>query len=582
MESTVKPIYPSRDTQKHDNIDQSHDSQQKPSYPTRASNRTKWYILAVTTAIAIFWFTNSNPISLFTKCHKSGGVSSLDWTTLAPGTVHWEQCQGVQPNSSVPTDYFNSSVGVTKVALSRWKASRGPRGPGGPGKSFVVYAGPSLQAVTGYDYDVVGFDPRGIGETEPAVKCFPDGYGKFAKNTILDRSFDDFPNASEPQARERLLLQQYEAEALYQTQFEMCERTMGDKLKYMGTTTVVRDIDFITTVLDGSEASLQVSVSLLSLSSKLLSLLEKPYYEWYQTWMKFSWNAYEFFFSECSKAGPPSCALAHEKGEDPTVIRGRVEAFFASLYHHPLPVPDANPPSILTEGRAKIPPFEGMATPTEWPSLARILNDAMNGNATELLDASRILASDLGRSGVSCNDNIAPRNYTAEDVVDHILYNLKNVSPFASTIVTTEPDAGCAYWPFSLTPSDRFTGPFNNTLSNRILILSNLMDPVTPMTSGEYVKSLLEDSAVLALRKGPGHCSSSLPSRCIANITRAYFNDGTLPNNLQLCDYDGSIFPHTTEVHEQKFAAYSDEDTELLEHIHLIDKHVKAHRRIRS
>ena len=49
-----------------------------------------------------------------------------------------------------------------------------------------------------------------------------------------------------------------EADALYRTQFEICRSTMRDQLKYMGTSTVVRDIDYITAQLEGPEALMSV------------------------------------------------------------------------------------------------------------------------------------------------------------------------------------------------------------------------------------------------------------------------------------------------------------------------------------
>ena len=38
-------------------------------------------------------------------------------------------------------------------------------GPGGSGKSFMSRLGNELAEAIGPDYDIFGFDPRGIGET---------------------------------------------------------------------------------------------------------------------------------------------------------------------------------------------------------------------------------------------------------------------------------------------------------------------------------------------------------------------------------------------------------------------------------
>ena len=90
----------------------------------------------------------------------------------------------------------------------------------------------------------------------PATKCFvaPGARPAYITNTVLDRSYDVSPNVTDALNRNHLVELQRDANALYKTQFAICKQTMGDLLKYMGTSTVVRDIDFMTTLLDGENA----------------------------------------------------------------------------------------------------------------------------------------------------------------------------------------------------------------------------------------------------------------------------------------------------------------------------------------
>lgn len=71
---------------------------------------------------------------------------------------------------------------------------------------------------------------------------------------MLDRGFDVAPDVQDPFNRYHLIQTQRDADALYKAQFEICAQTMGDGLRYMGTSTVVRDIDSITQLLDGKGA----------------------------------------------------------------------------------------------------------------------------------------------------------------------------------------------------------------------------------------------------------------------------------------------------------------------------------------
>lgn len=47
-------------------------------------------------------------------------------------------------------------------------------GPGDPGSSFILSLAPYLRAIIGPAYDLVGFDPRGIGFSTPSLSLFPD------------------------------------------------------------------------------------------------------------------------------------------------------------------------------------------------------------------------------------------------------------------------------------------------------------------------------------------------------------------------------------------------------------------------
>lgn len=93
----------------------------------------------------------------------------------------------------------------------------------------------------------------------PLIDCFgPGGYEQFTSHTVLDRGYDFTPDLDDPSNRAHLIEQQREADALYETQFKVCKKTMGDILKYSGTATVTRDIDFMATALEGKESLMLV------------------------------------------------------------------------------------------------------------------------------------------------------------------------------------------------------------------------------------------------------------------------------------------------------------------------------------
>lgn len=89
----------------------------------------------------------------------------------------------------------------------------------------------------------------------PQVRCFKDGdYEDFLAGTVLDRGYDVPPTSNDKIIRDALVAQQRKADTIFQAQFAACKQNMGDTLKYMGTTIVSRDIEFITSTLEGKDA----------------------------------------------------------------------------------------------------------------------------------------------------------------------------------------------------------------------------------------------------------------------------------------------------------------------------------------
>ncbi|KAK7682661.1 hypothetical protein QCA50_014044 [Cerrena zonata] len=527
------------------------------------------------------------PVILFLCIKVALGSRDSRDTSEPMGTIVWNPCQGPNdlPGSEcghiiVPKDYFDPTVGTVKVALGRLKAVTDRQGivlfnPGGPGaaaKSSVTTKGNVLQQRIGDHYDIIGFDPRGIGETVPAVRCFNADftYNDFKRNTVLDRSYDFASNQTFETIRALVLDEEREVEALLRTAFAQCVKTMGNELKYMGTTTVTRDIDFITRTLEGDDALInfyggsygsvigqylvnmfpdRVGRVVIDAISDATLWTGTPPYRWYRTKLVNSEPVYRTFISECFKAGSEACALAKETDADPQDIDARLESFHNSLLYNPLPVPDATMPGVLTAGRSRTYLTTSLETPSKWPMVAQLFDQAMSGNGTGILSSLQQpgITVDLERPAVTCNDVQPFSPPSTEQIVDEYLFDYYNVTRFIFGILTSEPDAGCQYWPF--TPPERFNGPWDHVLNNPILILSSEADPLTP--AGKRVNELLHDSSRLLIRQGPGHGSLSFPSACIRGHLTAYFESGTLPPEGTVCPLEGALFPKPSVVGEQ-------------------------------
>ncbi|CAG8212555.1 unnamed protein product [Penicillium salamii] len=121
----------------------------------------------------------------------------LTWDQIDPSpTLKYHNCgdEFQCARLKVPMDYNRTKGGRTfALAVVRLPAKVpvtdpryggavliNPGGPGGPGTMQAFVSGRNLQLIVDADhpegkyFDIIGFDPRGVGSTTPPVMCFPD------------------------------------------------------------------------------------------------------------------------------------------------------------------------------------------------------------------------------------------------------------------------------------------------------------------------------------------------------------------------------------------------------------------------
>jgi pimeloyl-ACP methyl ester carboxylesterase len=118
-----------------------------------------------------------------------------------------------------------------------------------------------LRILFGEDWDIVGFDPRGVGRTLPQTKCFPDTttHQLLYSNTPFEQAYTvpNMANLSDPLNRLSLIEQSRLQLALVEARANSCKENMDvEDLRFMGTSNVVRDIDFMAQKLDGKGAKM--------------------------------------------------------------------------------------------------------------------------------------------------------------------------------------------------------------------------------------------------------------------------------------------------------------------------------------
>jgi pimeloyl-ACP methyl ester carboxylesterase len=170
--------------------------------------------------------------------------STLDWRPCPEDATY--DCARLR----VPRDHADPAAGSFRLAVARLPArDRQHRigtlfvnfgGPGGTGVQTLVSNGTRLFGRLNERFDIVSFDPRGVGQSTPAIDCRVDQehagpFGQpFATPDTLDR---------------RELVR---ADRRY---LRRCQRLNPDVLPYVSTANVARDLDRLRRALGEDELS---------------------------------------------------------------------------------------------------------------------------------------------------------------------------------------------------------------------------------------------------------------------------------------------------------------------------------------
>ncbi|KAJ3247208.1 hypothetical protein HDU78_005015 [Chytriomyces hyalinus] len=493
-------------------------------------------------------------------------ASSFNWTTCPQRDSNYK-CGTL----FVPLEYSNLVPALNisiPIAVAVFKAQKMPRmgtitfnfgGPGGPGKPAVLGRGPALSELTGGHYDVLSFDPRGIGESVP-IRCFQSA-SIHSQFQVMDAAIGFPENVYGSKTALETVAAYAKARAI------SCAEWTKELLPRMGTTHVARDMDRIREALGDSVLNFhgfsygtmlgvvyanmfptRVGRVILDGVMNPLTYMGGPVFKDTPGDVHDSDALFEAFAWECDIAGPERCPLS-SPGRIPTTST-RIKQFLKKLEKEPLVVADHDAviPFVLTAARLSGFIYRMLYTSTQWASYAKDLAKAVNdGNATSLINrfapsfvqdscALSDTSGENGMYGVTCLDTngndvgLEEWNSAAEDIE-------KVSSLFGKTSLWNY--LPCKYW--KVRPTERYTGPWNQTLKNKVLLIGNTLDIVTPLKNAQTVERIMDGNAVLLHHDGYGHCSTSQKSTCTINAVKAFYTNGTYPDSGAFCPYDRDV-----------------------------------------
>lgn len=438
----------------------------------------------------------------------------------------------------VPIDDANPAGPQANLAVIKIPASGSrvgvllinPGGPGGSAVDAVVNLADSLadSPITEH-FDLVGFDPRGVGHSTPELRCLTDAeQDAWRREPMVDYS---------PAGVAAI-------EALNRDMAQKCVDRMGKAfLAGVGTASVAKDMDAVRVALGedrinylGYSYGTELGTAYLErFPSRVRAMVldgaidpeQGPLDSLVEQMAGFQ-VAFDDYAADCAKS--PACPL----GTDPAQFVNRYHQLVNPLVAKPGPTSD---PRGLSYSDAITGTINALYTPQYWKYLTSGLLGLQRGSdADDLL----MLADDYdGRddnghysngqdafNAIRCVDTPTSSDPALWAQVDQ---QIRQRAPFLSYGQFTgfAPRDLCAFWPVPPTSTPHEAAP---APAGSVVVVSTTHDPATPYQAGVDLARQL--GAPLITYDGTQHTAVFAGDACVDDAVIEYFVDGAVPGSL--------------------------------------------------
>ncbi|TGZ15731.1 protease [Streptomyces sp. S816] len=482
------------------------------------------------------------------------------WGACAgPGMPRDMQCGKV----TVPLDYARPGTGTLDLALARYRGTGTSHhsvllnfgGPGGAGVNELAYDGKQFMGLTN-GYDVVTFDPRGVGRSSP-VSC-GDGGDQAAAVTGADADL------AHPQALLRQLRQSAAA----------CARSSGDVLPYIGTVNAARDLDVIRQALGerklnylgfsygtrlGSVYAAQFPHNVGRMALDGVDTLTESLAEQGIDGARGQQTALEDFLDWCAR--DTGCPFGRDRRAAGDAVAGLVR----SLDRRPVTTDGGDPFSGQDLVAAIV---QALYSKDLWPSLERAL-----GSLTEDRDPRGIMGFAtggagpvLGRAAPGHDGLVDPQDVPADNLQAALLAincaddpdrpSAARIAGDLKRLRAAYDEASPVFGRYRLTQvlmcygrpkgTDFIRTRVKDVDTPRMLLVGTRGDPATPYPWAVSTAQRLGPAAVVLDNKGDGHTGYG-SSVCVHRTVDDFLLHGSLPAYGSSCPADGkewSVFPN--------------------------------------
>ncbi len=458
--------------------------------------------------------------------------------------LKWTDCgDGMEcTTASAPLNWNDPAAGEIDLALVRQPATGGDRigsllvNPGGPGASGYDFVKDSVDYATDdrlqASYDIVGFDPRGVGRSS-AVTCL--------EPAEMDEYLYGIPPESAPRGSDAWLAELEASAVEFAT---ACAENTGDLLANVDTGQAARDLDLLRAVLGDKKLNY--------LGYSYGTFLGATYAELYpgkvgrlvldgavdpstsnfevtKVQAQGFESALRAYLTDCLEGS--DCPFQGSVDDAMATIRALLESVEAS----PIQSSDGR---MLGSSALLTAIIYPLYQATAWEYLSDMVRTVMEGEAEyafQFADAYNGRNEDGTYSDNSTEAFVAINcmDYSYNDdpaVLREQAAEIEAAAPVIGTYMGFG-DIGCANWPHSF-QGER--SEINAEGAPPILVIGTTNDPATPYV---WAKSLAKqlDSGHLVTYTGEGHTAYNKSNSCINDTVHDYLLDGKVPEQDPKC-----------------------------------------------
>ena len=471
------------------------------------------------------------------------GMEGLD--TFYEQRLEWERCSGGQcAQLEVPQSYEEPEGETIRIEVLRVPARKQSQrlgalvvNPGGPGGSGVDYAR-AADFIVGSGvrqrYDVVGFDPRGVGRSAP-IDCLSD--------TELDAflGFDPTPDDADEQQKFA-----DNAKAFAQK----CGANAGPLLGHVSTVDAAKDMDVLRVALGeqklhylGKSYGTYLGATYADLFPQLVGRFvldgvvapdltsqevnlgqAKGFETATRAWAQF-----------CIDKG--SCPL----GDSVDEVMAGIRDFLRRVDDQPLSETGDRAVTRLTEGWASTGIAAAMYDQGMWDTLVEAMREALKGNGTELMGLANGYADREPGGGyrgnimeviyaVNCLDKPESDDVTAHAAAaEASTQEAPTWGPFL-----TWSSLPCGSWPVGSPRSEEPPAKVTAEGAAPIVVVGTTRDPATPYEWSVRLHDQLATSSLITY-DGDGHTAYMRSNRCVDGPIDTFYLKGTVPKDGLTC-----------------------------------------------